>query len=146
MDSSSPQARAIALLETVGHFTPQYDAHRIAQRAIGILRGYYLSDEILQTYTCGSCGVAGVKLWRGVGSAERGWCAKCACAQAGLPDDIDEEGRRMGKYGPSDQIYSPLKGLSLLPWVPSPDGGTWGYTSVPSEGVEWWRSLPTRPA
>jgi hypothetical protein len=30
--------------------------------------------------------------------------------------------------------------------VPTPDLSTfWGYTSVPEEGVAWWRALPTFP-
>ena len=146
MAPSSPQARAIALLESVDYFSEKYDTYMVVSRVLGLLRGYALPEEVLQSYFCKTCDIEGVKLWRGIHSSCEGWCAKCACAQAGLPDDIDEEGRRMGTYGTSDQIYSPLKGLSLLPWVPAPDGGTWGYTSVPPEGVEWWRALPTRLA
>lgn len=33
----------------------------------------------------------------------------------------------------------------LIPAVPTPEGDTyWGYTSVPEEGVNWWKLLPLR--
>ena len=74
---------------------------------------------------------------------------QCGTAQAGLLDMIDDEGRIPSRYGgrldgKSDQIYSPEQGINLLPWVPTPDGETWGYTSVPPEACAWWRALPTR--
>ena len=118
-------------------------------RAVGFLRGYELPREVLARYKCSFCGVSGVKLWRGIGTAEEAWCAKCAMKQAGFPDSIDDEGMHVSEYsgradGRSDQIYNPEQGQSLLPWIPAPDGETWGYTSVPPEGCEWWRALPTR--
>lgn len=118
-------------------------------KALGFLRGYELPPEVLARYHCTFCGVSGVKLWRGWGSAQEAWCCKCGTEQAGLPDDADENGRVPTEYpshidGRSDQIYSPKKGQNLLPWVPCPDGETWGYMSVPPEGCEWWRTLPTR--
>jgi hypothetical protein len=65
--------------------------------------------------------------------------------QAGLPDTIGDDGRNdEGDFGPSDQIYSPRKGQNLLPCIPDLDGSIWGYTSVPPEGVAWWRARPTR--
>jgi hypothetical protein len=117
--------------------------------ALGFLRGYLLPKEVLDGYRCSFCGARGVKLWRTVHSAAEAWCSRCGTAQAGLADTIDAEGRIAALYsgradGRSDQIYSPDQGQNLLPWVPAPDGGTWGYTSVPPEGCHWWRSLPTR--
>lgn len=113
--------------------------------AVGYLRGYALPPDVLARYVCGTCGARDVKLWRAVHDASRGWCAKCAMAQAGYPDVIDDRGKHeAGDYGPSDQVYSPAKGQSLLPWVPAPDGAAWCYTSVPPEGCVWWRELPTR--
>lgn len=32
-----------------------------------------------------------------------------------------------------------------VPAVPTEDGTYWGYTSVPTPGVDWWRKLPTFP-
>lgn len=111
----------------------------------------------LTRYECSFCGVSGVKLWRGVGTTDPAWCSKCGTAQAGLEDTIDDEGRiahilppNVKWLGPGtydrriDQIYSPKQGQNLLPWVPTEEGYAWGYTSVPPEGVMWWRTLPTR--
>lgn len=122
----------------------QREAALAFSEAMAHLNGYILPPEVLEKYRCSRCQVTGVKLWRAAYSAQESWCAKCGCAQAGLPDDIGEDGRRKGDHDTSDQIYSYKKGENLLPWVPAPDGGTWGYTSVPNEGVLWWRSLPTR--
>lgn len=115
--------------------------------ALGLLRGYEPSEEVLAKYRCTFCGISGVKLWRAVHSAEEAWCCKCGTAQAGLPDTINENGKLASSVMDgqlTDQIYSPHQGCNLLPWVPCVDGGTWGYTSVPPEGCEWWRNLPTR--
>jgi hypothetical protein len=99
----------------------------------------------MEKYSCSYCGTSGVKLWRAIHSGEEAWCARCATRQAGLPDDIDDDGRRFSMGQKSDQVYSPELGLNLLPYVPTPDGsGTWGYSSVPEAGVWWWRNLPTR--
>jgi hypothetical protein len=47
--------------------------------------------------------------------------------------------RHGGAYS-SDQIGG------CVPAVPCEDALTfWGYTSVPSEGVAWWKRLPLRP-
>lgn len=112
--------------------------------ATGALRGYELFESVRATYVCSHCSASGVKLWRSIGDGNEKWCSACACKQAGLPDTIDTDGRIEGEHGASDQIYNPEKGLNLLPCVPCIDEGTWGYTSVPPEGVLWWRTLPTR--
>ena len=111
--------------------------------ALGYLKGYELSAKVLSEYVCSHCDVSGVKLWRGIGSADEKWCAACGMKQAGLKNTIGDDGRYEGEFGPSDQIYSSDKGQNLLPYIPTPDGETWGYTSVPTEGCIWWRNLPT---
>jgi hypothetical protein len=116
--------------------------------ALGFLRGYLLPKDVLDAYRCTFCGKSGVKLWRAIHSAREAWCSACGTAQAGLADTVDDQGKiesglGLG-YGRSDQIYSSQQGDNLLPYVPTPDGETWGYTSVPPEGCHWWRSLPTR--
>jgi len=121
----------------------------VVGRALGFLRGYELPKNVLSKYKCSFCGASHVKLWRGIGSAQEAWCSKCAMAQAGFHDTIDDEGMHIAEFsgradGRSDQIYNSKKGQNLLPWVPAPDGETWGYTSVPPEGCEWWRAVPTR--
>jgi hypothetical protein len=105
---------------------------------------YPLPPAVLSRYTCGTCGAAGVKLWRDVHDASRGWCAPCGCAHAGVVGMVDGDGLIESEIsGRTDQLYSSKTGHNLLPWVPDADGTTWGYTSVPAVGVAWWRSLPT---
>lgn len=147
-------AEAKKLLEDALDTWMSKDVHKsdlvmAISRAVGFLRGYELPPSVLARYKCSFCGVSGVKLWRAVHSDDEAWCSKCGMAQAGLPDTIDDEGMYVAEYsgradGRSDSIYNPKKGKNLLPWVPAPDGETWGYTSVPPEGCEWWRTLPTR--
>jgi hypothetical protein len=153
MNLEPDPARARALLEEALKDCWSDKVHKIdlivaASQALGLLKGYSLPKDVLDAYVCTHCGAAGVKLWRSVGYADEAWCCACAAAQAGLPDTADAAGRWISDYGDaagrSDQIYNPAQGQNLLPWVPAPDGGTWGYTSVPPEGCHWWRALPTR--
>lgn len=88
-------------------------------------------------YTCSKCKAQGIKLWRQYqtcADAQELVCAKCGC-----PDKIvDEDGRvERDDFGKTDQI-----GSWLVPAVPVGDT-YWGYSSVPSQDVEWWRKLPT---
>jgi hypothetical protein len=94
-------------------------------------------------YACGTCSVAGHKLWRNyVFLLEHVElvCANCLAQRVGIfPGDISAVGLHLKDGIPSDQIGR------WLPAVPAPGGGFWGYTSVPSKGVKWWRDLPTWP-
>lgn len=152
MESNADKARKVledALSSRGDLDVTKTDLYCVIAEALGWLRGYELPAEAWAAYRCTFCGAGGVKLWRAAHSDSQALCSRCGTAQAGLPDDVDENGRRPSEYSSridrkSDQIYSPEKGLSLLPYVPCPDGGTWGYTSVPPEGCHWWRSLPTR--
>lgn len=154
MEPNPDKAKKVLEEALADHNWMDKDVHKtdlvvVIAKALGFLRGYKLPPETLEKYRCSFCGVSGVKLWRSIGSDRDAWCSKCGTEQAGLPDTIDDEGkildRLSGKVGGrSDQIYSPKKGLNLLPYVPTPDGETWGYTSVPAEGCEWWKQLPTR--
>lgn len=97
------------------------------------------------SYTCETCGAAGVKLWRDyqtfVDNSDL-LCAVCAGQREG--DDvleIDADGYRPGAYGRTDQIGS------MVPAVITIEGDTfWGYTSVPPDRVSWWRALPSIPS
>lgn len=87
-------------------------------------------------YRCDKCEREGIKLWRGVHGAkdENGHkllCAKCLCLEK-----VGEDGRWEGPYGLSDQV------VGWLPAVPV-DDTFWGYSSVPSSDVMWWKALPT---
>jgi hypothetical protein len=134
------------LLKALAEESP---SERILQGAdaYALLKGYALTPDAWSKYQCSFCAKKGVKLWRSVGSSVEAWCSACGTSQAGLPDNADANGRVPSTVGGgmrTDQIYSSKKGLNLLPWVPCPDVGTWGYTSVPPEGGAWWRALPTR--
>lgn len=77
------------------------------------------------------------------------WCGSCALELCELDVTIDSDGRLPSQVGSgqikSDQIYNPARGPNLLPAVPCDYGSSfWGYTSVPDDGVEWWRALPLR--
>lgn len=97
------------------------------------------------SYACGNCGARECKLWREynvMASHQTLRCAPCAlAAQAGGKGSVDADGRRIDRDGDrSDQIGW------LVPAVPTEDGKTfWGYSSVPDDGVAWWRRLPSYP-
>jgi hypothetical protein len=95
-------------------------------------------------YVCSKCGASGVKLWRQYQTFLDHvdlMCAKCAGQdQAKDVTDIDADGRRTGSHGGrTDQIGW------LVPAVPTYDGTFWGYASIPQDGVNWWRGLPSLP-
>lgn len=106
----------------------------------------YTRLEVPAHYKCGKCGATNCKLWREYQTFRINLrCANCA-AETEQKDirDIDADGRRADKTIPghrTDQIGW------YIPAVPTEDTeqAYWGYTSVPPEGCEWWRRLPTRP-
>lgn len=91
-------------------------------------------------YRCTKCKAEGLKLWRGVHGCEDGEGNKLLCAACLAPSVVvDEHGksREDGHY--SDQV------AGWLPAVPV-DDTYWGYSSVPTADVRWWRTLPTYAA
>lgn len=89
-------------------------------------------------YVCSKCGTENVKLWR-----EYQTCADRAaleCASCSMPGMIvDEEGFHPDpNHGKTDSFNW------KVPAVPVGDT-YWGYTSVPSQDLEWWKALPTYP-
>lgn len=89
---------------------------------------------------CDTCGATGCKLWREYQTCADYtdlFCGACALLSQKKEGPIDAGGYRQTEYGRCDQIGW------LLPAVPTHDGTFWGYTSVPTEGVKWWRDLPT---
>lgn len=98
-------------------------------------------SEFSIVYRCDACGAEGLKLWRGVHGCkdEHGHALKCAaCLAPGII--VDEAGREPYEYGgTTDQVGG---------WLPAcPTGDTfWGYSSVPSVDVKWWKALPTYAA
>jgi len=104
----------------------------------------YASDAAPTSYRCQPCGASDCKLWRYYNAFldnQTLLCAICASTDSKVPiDDLDEHGRHTGEFGPTDQIGS------YIPAIPTAENDTfWGYTSVPNEGVLWWRRLPSRP-
>lgn len=111
-----------------------------AQEAVGWLTAYAIDPSTWERYRCDSCGAHGVKLWREYGDDAKRRCAACLRPEGGVDElgrcEITYGGRTDG--GRTDQVDG------WLPFVPTPDGGTWGYTSVPGSALLWWRTLPTR--
>lgn len=95
-------------------------------------------------YRCTTCGRNGCKLWRGshvCADAVELQCCDCIEKETWEQKfpDLDANGRNNTKWGNSDQFYNGL------PAVPTEAGDTyWGYTSVPDDGVKWWKRLPNR--
>lgn len=101
-------------------------------------------------YRCGKCGQGDLKLWRGVHGCKNKdghelLCAGCLAPGVLVGDDGRAEsdpcrdaGGRAISMGGSDQI------AGWLPAVPV-DDTYWGYSSVPSQDVDWWKALPTYP-
>ncbi len=84
-------------------------------------------------YRCKDCGKHGVKLWRQYQTfAEhiRLLCVDCAEFNQNRKIDLSDH----------DQCGW------LVPAVPTFEKNApyWGYTSVPPEGVAWWKALPLR--
>lgn len=104
----------------------------------------YHEKTIPTGYVCGTCGVTGYKLWRESGSFLSNQTLECVmCAGASQKKDVTS----VDDYGTIDWNGIRIDQIGWrVPAVPTEDGSTmWGYTSVPSAGVKWWESLPTKP-
>lgn len=113
----------------------------------------YSTSSVPDDYKCHSCSIVGCKLWRESGFLPvKLECVDCAIksqkdpksctsfSEKNYPIEVQEHGSYIDEYGMScDQIGW------LLPAVPTPDNESfWGYTSVPEDGVIWWKKLPLR--
>lgn len=93
-------------------------------------------------YVCHKCRATGVKLWREYNALldhQSLFCCKCSGEEQNKDvKNIDDRGRIESEFGGrTDQIGW------RIPAVPTKDNDTyWGYTSVPQDGVEWWKRLP----
>jgi hypothetical protein len=82
-------------------------------------------------YVCKKCGATGVKLWREYqtfANHTKLLCGACTSQDQGRPLDLSD-GDQCGWMVPAVPTLEPE-----APW--------WGYTSVPAEGVAWWKALP----
>jgi len=93
------------------------------------------------SYKCKTCKSTGVKLWRDYQTIDFNLqCAKCL----GVINTINSEGMVPISWFPdarTDQIES------KIPAVPVKDSDVesyWGYTSVPLNEMQWWKSLPNK--
>jgi hypothetical protein len=94
-------------------------------------------------YVCSKCGASGVKLWRHQTFLDHVdlMCAKCAGEKTGVDTTgITDDGKVLGTH----EMMTDTFGF-MVPAVPTYDGTFWGYTSVPQDGVNWWRGLPSMP-
>ena len=91
----------------------------------------YASGQAPEGYKCGDCGATNVKLWRYYQTFLNNQhlrCMECACKHQEKPYPVD--------FKKGDQIGW------MVPAVPTEEGNTyWGYTSVPQDGVDWWKGL-----
>jgi hypothetical protein len=90
-------------------------------------------------YQCSKCKQKGVKLWRDYQTCAD-YC-ELECATCLAPDiKVDDEGMHEKKdFGRSDQLNGKVPAIPV-------DDTYWGYSSVPSQDVEWWKSLSTYPS
>lgn len=94
-------------------------------------------------YRCGKCKAVDLKLWRGVHGCELDGGAKLLCARCLAPEvEVDADGRAPCDILSGEKTDQVEGGLPAIPT----DDTFWGYSSVPTADVRWWRALPTYPA
>ena len=104
----------------------------------------YVKNEIPQDYSCSNCGKHGIKLWRQYQTF--------ACNIDLLCCDYDARNQKKKcKFSEDGKHFDKEVEMSidqigwLVPAVSTEENDTfWGYTSVPQDGVNWWKSLPLR--
>jgi hypothetical protein len=92
-------------------------------------------SEFTVKYQCSKCKKEGVKLWRDYQTCAD-YC-ELECAACLAPNiKLNDKGRHDGEYGLTDQVNGKVLAV--------PVGDTyWGYSSAPSQDLEWWVALPT---
>ncbi len=102
-------------------------------------------------YHCDKCKAQNVKLWRGVHGCADNEGNKLLCATCLAPGEkVDDNGKLQEepyKDASGKTIGEGMETDQVKGWLPAiPVGDTyWGYSSVPSQDVEWWVNLPTYP-
>lgn len=85
-------------------------------------------------YRCGRCKAKGLKLWRGVHGCDFADGSKLLCAACLVPGEtVDDDGR-----APCELLHG-----QKTDQVGKVDDTFWGYSSVPTADVRWWKALPT---
>lgn len=124
------------------------------KQSISIAPFKYSSDSVPEGYKCSTCGASGAKLWREYQTFldhQALSCATCALERAQKSASgckyvgpVDADGYLRVVYPEHNHEHKTDQIGWLVPAVPTEDGETfWGYTSVPPDGVSWWRKLPT---
>jgi hypothetical protein len=98
-------------------------------------------------YLCHKCKTKNVKLWRGVHGCADGDGNELLCATCLAPEiTVSDKGKAMTKL--SLHVGDEIETDQVKGWLPAipVDDTYWGYSSVPSQDVEWWVTLPTYPS
>lgn len=100
-------------------------------------------------YKCTQCGSHGCKLWREYQTCSDYTVLECCeCAGASQKYDVstmDAHGDWAMPMG--DHTMQTCTIGWRVPAIPVVGGDTfWGYSSIPKDGLTWWRRLPSRPA
>lgn len=91
-------------------------------------------------YQCAVCGATGRKLWRATHVFASHVTLKCASCLA--PEAVVDDDGMVMQDDPIDETDKTDQVNGYVPAVPVEDT-FWGYTSVPSVDVRWWKALPT---
>lgn len=100
-------------------------------------------------YYCHKCKTRNVKLWRGVHGCADEEGHELLCASCLAPDaEVDENGKWPAppfKDSLGTVLTHSYKTDQVKGWLPAipVDDTYWGYSSVPSQDIEWWQALPT---
>lgn len=114
----------------------------------------YTGTSVPSDYKCANCKATNCKLWR----EYQTFCPQLLCAKCAIDDQKDGASTtitRLAKLGPvvADEqgMITDEHGFKCdqigwyVPAVPTEDlMAYWGYTSVPQDGVDWWKRLPLR--
>jgi hypothetical protein len=110
----------------------------------------YSDNKTPDGYVCEKCKVSGVKLYREYNVCfdyQTLLCAKCSAKEQDIDlTYIDNDGKCTYKEIGGIKMHDVKSDVigSRIPAVPIEDGdGFWGYTSVPDEGCNWWKNIPT---
>lgn len=114
----------------------------------------YSKPEVPEDYKCDDCGATHCKLWREYSAFPpvRLECVDCAIKSQNNPNiapafakiattvQFKEDGSYIDHRGEETDAIG-----WRVPAVPDEANVSyWGYSSVPSAGVMWWKSLPLR--
>lgn len=97
--------------------------------------------NIPKWYIC-ACGKKGVKLWRNLDDHRKLACAACV-RKTDPAREIGADGMSTSACGTTDN-FGPY--IPAVPYFGGPrEFEYWGYMSIPTAGVLWWKALPLEP-